>query len=270
MGSQQQSNRGRQLSPGSEARDFDWSAMEVPSVRAAWPASARRLDDRGREAATLTRVVNGMLPNGSLGALRPIFEGDETLLQASELIGLERSVIGVRRASGAGREVARTLCQQLGVHVTDIPRLPNRVPVWPPGVVGSIAHDPTFAAAVVAHADQFNGVGIDIEPTEPLPAGVARLVGSRNELRAVNLRWTDTTLFSIKEAVFKAVFPTDGIFLEFSDVMVDTSSHTAATRYGRTVYWRAHVSSRIVAVAWICGEPIPNALPRLSLEGASE
>ena len=65
------------------------------------------------------------------------------------------------------------------------------------------------------------------------------------------LRLLDKALFCVKEAVYKAVNPRDGVLMEFRDVTVDPSSLTATTCYGRTVCWRVRVTSRIVAVAWI-------------------
>ena len=186
-----------------------------------------------------------------MGEVRPINLGDEQLLTSSEAQGLERAVLTVRRATGAGRDIARTLCGQLGVPVAEIPRSPRRYPIWPAGITGSITHDAVFAAAVVAPADRFGGIGVDIEPAEPLAPGIHELVGRAEEWASLSdLAFCDKALFSIKEAVFKAVYPRHGIFLDFHDVTVAFGSRTATVTYGCVVHWRILTVPHVLAIAW--------------------
>jgi hypothetical protein len=128
------------------------------------------------ELTALTQFLTSQLPAGSVGAVRPIRDGDELLLRSSEGVGLERAVLAVRRASGAGRDLARQLCGQMGVRAGEIPRALDRVPVWPGGIVGSITHDGSWAAAVVADAARLGGVGIDIESRRRQSEEVSRRV----------------------------------------------------------------------------------------------
>jgi 4'-phosphopantetheinyl transferase superfamily len=58
-------------------------------------------------------------------------------------------------------------------------------------------------------------------------------------------------LFVAKEAVYKAVFPFDRMFLEHHDVEVDIAGQTARIRNGRVVDLRFSTASRLVAVAFI-------------------
>src|SRR5271167_2328748 len=153
----------------------------------------------------LQRFLDENLPTGSVAAVRLIRADDERLLTPVEAQGIERAVARVRRASGAGRDLARTLCGQLGVSVTDIPRSSRRYPVWPSGLVGSITHDDEFAAVVVGPSATFLGIGIDIEPAENLLPDLSQSLGSAGELADFSdLRFGAKVLFSIKEAVFKA------------------------------------------------------------------
>ncbi|HMJ22086.1 MAG TPA: hypothetical protein VK513_09260, partial [Terriglobales bacterium] len=69
------------------------------------------------DAQSLNRFLHEELPAGCIGEVRPIKPGDEQLLAAVEAEGLERAVLSVRRASGAGRDIARSLCGNLGVPV---------------------------------------------------------------------------------------------------------------------------------------------------------
>lgn len=199
----------------------------------------------------LQHFLDENLPTGSVATVRLIRADDERLLTPVEAQGLERAVSRVRRASGAGRDLARTLCAQFGAPVTDIPRSSQRYPVWPAGLVGSITHDDEFAAAVVCPSATLRGIGIDIEPAENLPPDLSQILGSPAELAEFSdLPFGEKALFSIKEAVFKAVFPHDSIFLEFHDVTVSRASQTASTSYGRVVHWRVLNLPRVLALAW--------------------
>ena len=65
-------------------------------------------------------------------------------------------------------------------------------------------------------------------------------------------------LFSVKEAIYKAVYPLDRMFLDHHDVEVSLSAAgTAVVRNGRAVRFRYCVASRIVALAFI---PAPRAV----------
>jgi 4'-phosphopantetheinyl transferase EntD len=199
----------------------------------------------------LTRFLNDQLPNGCVGAVRPICAGDEVLLRPAEASGLEGAVVGVRCASGAGRNLARSLCSRIGVEIAEIPRSPHRFPVWPSDVTGSIAHDADFAAAVVAPTRRIKGLGIDIEPAEPLPQIVHEGLGRADELASFeDLPFGHKALFSIKEAVFKAVYPSDLIFLDFRDIVVVRDLNTATTANNRVLEWRVVTSPRVLAIAW--------------------
>jgi 4'-phosphopantetheinyl transferase EntD len=204
------------------------------------------------DVLSLNRFLHNELPAGCIGEVRPIKPGDEQRLAAVEAEGLERAVLSVRRASGAGRDIARTLCGKLGAPIVGIRRSPKRYPIWPAGVTGSITHDGEFAAAVIAPSDRFGGVGIDIEPAVPLTPEIRSLVGRPDEWASFsNFDLCDKALFSIKEAVFKAVYPRDGIFLDFHDVTVAFGPRTATISYGGTVHWRIVNSPRVLAIAWL-------------------
>ena len=68
-------------------------------------------------------------------------------------------------------------------------------------------------------------------------------------------------LFSVKEAIYKAVYPLDRMFLDHHDVEVSLSNGagTAVVRNGRTVSFHYCVAARIVVLAFIpaAAKPIP-------------
>ena len=66
-------------------------------------------------------------------------------------------------------------------------------------------------------------------------------------------------LFSVKEAIYKAVYPLDRMFLDHHDVEVSLSTGTgsAVVRNGRTVSFRYCIAAHIVVLAFI---PAPRAV----------
>jgi 4'-phosphopantetheinyl transferase EntD len=98
----------------------------------------------------------------------------------------------------------------------------------------------------------FNAVGIDVEPAVALPPDMLALIATSQEQRRIAddpLR--GKLLFAAKEAVYKALYPLDRVFLEFRDIEVDLAGRRAITRTGRAVTLRYYASSRVVVVALI-------------------
>jgi 4'-phosphopantetheinyl transferase EntD len=199
----------------------------------------------------LQRDLHALAVPGLLLGHRIITAGDENALREPEAASLSR-VADARRASGAARIVARELLARLGYSDAHVPRGTGREPIWPAGIVGSLAHDDELALAAVALQRDFASVGIDVEPARELPADMRELIASPNELRAVaDDPLKGKLLFAAKEAVYKACYPLDHEFLEFGDIEVDFANSRAITRTGRTVSLHTCVSSRIVVVALI-------------------
>lgn len=156
-------------------------------------------------------------------------------LLTAERVGLER-MGDVRRAEySSGRRVARGALGLLGI--ADQPVTSRaRVPVWPPGVVGSITHSRTLALAVIGRTDRVRGIGVDVERERRVYERIAARVLLPRECE--NLAQPDwpTMLFAAKEAVYKAVNPLVGEYLEFTDVEIvastDGTYRAAMTRPG--------------------------------------
>lgn len=180
---------------------------------------------------------------------RVIAAGDERALLEAEAASMSRN-LEAQRASGAARIVARHLLGELGVVPTAIPKGASGAPVWPGGIVGSFAHDQTIAIAAVGRKGEAASIGIDIEPAEVLPADMLELVTTASERTALaGDPYRGRLLFTAKEAVYKAVHPLDGLFLEFHDIEVDLAAGQAVTRNGRLVTLRTCMSTRLVALA---------------------
>ena len=199
---------------------------------------------------TLQRDLNALAPPGLLIGHRLISPGDEDALLPEEAASMASAAVARRRASGAARIVTRELLVQLGYGGVAIPRAVSGAPVWPAGIVGSMAHDDRVAVGAVGLARDIGVVGIDVELAEPLPPDMLELVATPQELSKIAddpLR--GRLLFAAKEAVYKAAYPLDKVFLEFRDVEVDLIGRKAVTRTERTFAIRYVSSTSIVVLA---------------------
>jgi len=129
-----------------------------------------------------------------------------------------------RRDFVHGRSCARLALAGLGFPGCPVPVGDNRAPTWPDGVVGSISHCGTTAAAAVAHREETGGVGLDLERNEALDAPLVSMI-CRSEESAL-LADSDIRLllakliFSAKESVFKCVWPQVRRFVDFQEVEI--------------------------------------------------
>ena len=204
-------------------------------------------NDPSLEQALETLAVPGVL----IGH-RVISPGDEDALRETEASSVSSEVARVRRASGAARIVARRLLMQLGYPDTQVPKGPGGEPVWPAGVVGSLAHDEEIAVAAVGLQRDFASIGVDVEPAQALPADMLALVATPRERRMIDDDLLQARLlFAAKESVYKAVYPLDRVFLEFGDIELDLAAGRATTRTGRSLVLRSCFSSHIVTIALV-------------------
>lgn len=202
--------------------------------------------------AALQRAIDEIAVPGILVDHRVIANGDEFALLPEEFGAFATSVVKVQRASGAARIVARDLFHRLGHAQRAVAKSSTGAPVWPDGLVGSLAHDGEIAVAAVGNRCEFSGVGIDVEPAESLDPDLLGIIATASE-RAMIQRdpCHGRLLFSVKEAVYKAVFPMDGIFLDHHDVEVSLGSETARVRNDRIVNFRYCIAAHIVVLAYI-------------------
>jgi 4'-phosphopantetheinyl transferase EntD len=198
-------------------------------------------------AATLARLV----PPGVLIDHRLIATGDEDALLPAEAVSFERSVLAVRRRSASARIVARELLGKVGVQDFALVRSAAGGLVWPPGLLGSVAHDDNVAIAVIAKSREFTALGVDVEPARALPAELVPLVATPTERqRYPDELCSSRAFFVVKEAVFKAVYPTDGVFLDFHDIEVDIDTGCARVGNGRVIAVTLATFPRVVAIAF--------------------
>jgi 4'-phosphopantetheinyl transferase EntD len=157
------------------------------------------------------------------------FFGDvaETLMLPAEVAAIANAVVKRRREFGTVRYCARRALASLGVPEAPLLPGPNREPLWPAGVVGSLTHCAGYRAAAVARRSDQAALGIDAEPHGPLPDGVLATVTLAEERPPLarlaetepGVHW-DRLLFCAKESVYKAWFPLTGRWLGFEHAAV--------------------------------------------------
>ena len=102
----------------------------------------------------------------------------------------------------AGRSCAREAMRQLGLPEMAIPIGPDRAPIWPLGITGSISHSSTRCAAAVArHSDGIKAVGLDVEEETPLDDFFAEEICTSRERD-----WLDQQPSSKRGKLLKAIF----------------------------------------------------------------
>ncbi len=122
----------------------------------------------------------------------------------------------------SGRHCAHLAQGLLGLTPESVLR-EERVPVWPAGSVGAITHSDAIAAAVASTTHQ--GVGIDVEATGRVEESMYRILFTGEEQAELTrlaqaVDEPDTLMFSAKEAVYKAIYPTGRKYIGFREVEV--------------------------------------------------
>lgn len=162
---------------------------------------------------------------------------DPAALLPDEWEAVAHAVDRRRREFASGRLLARALFDELHLPTrlaVGIGR--NGCPVWPEGVVGSITHTTSWAAAVVARREVASSLGCDLEQDHPLPDPLWKLVcsvaeqgflASRPEAERGRLA---TLLFSARECFYKAQYPVTGRALGFRDVEIELDIRSGVFR----------------------------------------
>ncbi len=162
---------------------------------------------------SLETALKTWLPSGVCFAV-----ADPT--QHYPLMGSERSAVAnaiEKRQTefSAGRDAARRALAHLGHAAVEIPVNARRGPIWPNGICGSITHSKRICIAVVAPRAQHVSIGIDAELAHPLKDTLRKAILHESE-RALSAA-DAIKVFSMKEALFKALFPLDQDWFGFQD-----------------------------------------------------
>jgi enterobactin synthetase component D / holo-[acyl-carrier protein] synthase len=167
-------------------------------------------------------VIGSLLPS-DVAAVETWDSAPLEALFPEELVLVERAVPKRQAEFATARRCAHEALAEIGAAPVAILSGPQREPLWPDGVVGSITHRAGYHAAAVARATAVRSIGIDAEPDEPLPVGVLELISLPAERAQLGSHWgaqLDRLLFSAKESVYKTWFPLTGRWLSFEDAVV--------------------------------------------------
>jgi 4'-phosphopantetheinyl transferase EntD len=181
--------------------------------------------------ARLSSSFQALFPPGVIAA-----ESDQPgrveLLLPEEAACLGRAVPERQQEFAAGRLCARRALAELGIENFALIAAPDRQPIWPAAIVGSITHTVGLCAAVVAPGSRFAGLGVDTEIVGRVTAELRARI-----CVAAELDWIDSLpearraaaaalMFAAKEAFYKCQSPLTGQWLGFQDVRIEAAVDT--------------------------------------------
>ncbi len=150
----------------------------------------------------------------------------EGVLFPEEAYAMDRAVPKRRLEFTAGRMAARQAMAEIGHPQTAVPMAPDRSPVWPDSLTGSIAHCDDVCIAVVAQSNSIRSIGIDVEPDIPLDPDLEEVVCTPSERVWLNTQlakergYLAKLIFCAKESAYKALYPLTGKVIGFEDLEV--------------------------------------------------
>lgn len=179
---------------------------------------------------SLARSLRALVPHDVSVACGPV-RADVGALFDVEREAIARAVPKRCAEFASGRIYARAALRALGVPDQPIPRAADRQPLWPNGVVGTITHSNTVAAAMVSSARTYLGLGLDLEDAAPLSSDLYRAIAHPSEQGTFGVPVRTAAgpvdrgklIFAIKETVFKATYPATGQFIDFQAATVTVS-----------------------------------------------
>lgn len=193
--------------------------------------------------------------------------------QLSQPAGLQNWVVKRQAEFLAGRYCAARALARAGQAGHQVAVGPNRAPLWPPGWRGAITHTQQDAIAVVASS--VDGVGIDLEAIMDVrqAAQFASMIINASELAlgkaaGLDLPTLVSLCFSLKESIFKALYPQVGRYFGFEAaelVSLDpaagdwsarlTEPLTARLAAGFPLSGRMHLSTSTVLTGMVLAIP---------------
>ncbi|MGP8308775.1 4'-phosphopantetheinyl transferase family protein [Vibrio sp. YIC-376] len=176
-----------------------------------------------------------------LGVLEPTIQFMKATPEMYARIGLpleekhiQKAVKQRQREFRAGRHAARAAIKKQMPDNIFVDRTPilvgaSREPVFPDQISGSISHTNTLCLAACALKNEVPSIGIDIENNQNLDSHLLPAVYTHTE--QARLKDSDSIpnilIFSIKESVFKCLFPFVKVYFDFLDVEITLHPETA-------------------------------------------
>ena len=127
-----------------------------------------------------------------------------------------------------GRLALGVACKHLGVEHSPMLSLPSGEVDPPPGMVASVSHKRTLAVGMIGFSSG-GTLGVDLEDLYPPRLGIASKVLTESEMISVqrlapDRRWLAILLrFSIKESIYKALYPHVNRYVAFTEAEISLS-----------------------------------------------
>jgi 4'-phosphopantetheinyl transferase EntD len=129
-----------------------------------------------------------------------------------------------------GRHCAREALRRRGEEAATIGKGEHREPLWPEGICGSISHTGDFAAAAVTTSSDLRTLGLDLEHTKPLELKLLKAICRPEEMARFPSDEVagieGKLLFSIKESIYKCLWPLVRCFIDFTEMEVRLNPET--------------------------------------------
>ncbi len=170
--------------------------------------------------------VNELFPAGVASCCLRVQDRMDYLFP-EEFTYVDKAVAKRRNEFSTGRYCARQALSYLGYPSGVIKRNELRAPCWPSGIVGSIAHSDHWCAAAVAPADDFRGIGLDIETISRMNWAIGKRIITPGESEWIiqlpenEQQHALALVFSAKEALYKCVAHLSTEQLTFSDAAME-------------------------------------------------
>lgn len=206
-----------------------------------------------------------------LGVVCAAVDGDPRNLYPEERSSITRAVPSRQREFASGRAAAREAMARIGVERGPVHSGPDRAPIWPSGLVGSISHTRQICIAAVGREKEVGAIGIDVEERLPVGPDLWHSICTTEEHRYLQSQAAEqrgdlvTRLFSAKEAFYKWQYPLTRRLLGFHDVQVnlEPGGDSFSVRPAETLRWPdvlAPVTGGLFihkkwVIAWVCGHP---------------
>ena len=135
----------------------------------------------------------------------------------------------------AGRLLARTLGETMGLPPAPLCRAEDRSPVWPSDRTGSLSHCDTLCVAAVGKRSAVQSVGVDVETIGRVEPKLWPTLFTEREADYLSSLAPDTValettlFFSAKESFYKCQYPLTKEWVGFQDVAITrTDQHALA------------------------------------------
>jgi 4'-phosphopantetheinyl transferase EntD len=207
----------------------------------------------GMAAGPLARLIDD--PRIVVAELDPRQVEPDAGLFPEESAPLARAVLSRRQQFTAGRLLARQAWATLGQAHVPLLNDAQRVPMWPQGLVGTITHTVGWCAVAVARQSEVEGLGADVEPATPLQQELWERVCRPEERRFLEGLDPDERgliakgIFSAKESIYKALYPSVRVFLDFQGMSLELepsppgNGATSGAEAGATWLWQPTLQS---------------------------